>query len=138
MLNVCFGEDAFRALFPCPMRFAALVVFLGCGMCFAGFTGMMLSSRCVPFGCRPAQDARHHGRYKPEGPLRGEMPFFVVGSGTCKAGIAGCIRLAMCSLLFSAGPDALHHGRYEPESLLRGGRAHCRLRQRHAHGWFCG
>ena len=45
---------------------AALVVNFGSGTCYAGFAGMMLSSR-VLFCCLQAQDARHHGRYEPEG-----------------------------------------------------------------------
>ena len=39
----------------------------------------------------------------------------ILGSGMCKAVIAGFKRCALCSLLFLAGSDALHHGGYEPE-----------------------
>ena len=129
LLNVCLssfvGEDAFRAVFPCrpswPMRFAALVVFLGCGMCLAGYTGKVLSSRCVPFGCRPAQDARHHGRYQPEGLLRGEMPFSSsFPAVACARLVLLVLLLALCSLLLSTGPDDRHHGRYGPEGQPRG------------------
>ena len=61
---------------------------------------------------------------------------FVVGGGMCKASIVGFIRLALCFLLFSAGPDALHHGRYEPEGLLRGDAiaAHAQTHQ-HPSSW---
>ena len=107
-------------MFPCrlswPMRFAALIVFLGFGMCLAGCTGMMLSS-CVPFGCRPAQDARHHGQYKPEA-FRGEMPFSPAVA--CAVLVLLALLLMFCSLQLSTGPDARHHGRYGPEGQLRG------------------
>ena len=83
LLDVCFSsfvaEDALRVVFPCrpswPMRFAALVVFLGCGMCLAGFSGIVLSSRCVPFGCRPAIMAGTDQKDS--------------CSGMCKAGFSG-------------------------------------------------
>ena len=34
---------------------------------YAGLPGDVPFSRCVPFGCRQACDARHLGRYEPEG-----------------------------------------------------------------------
>ena len=43
------------------------------------------SSRCVPFGRRLAPDARHRGRYGPEGQCHRRHH----GSGVCVAGIAG-------------------------------------------------
>ena len=42
------------------------------------------------------------------------------GSGRCLAGFAGCLVLALYSLLSSSGPDACHHGRHGPEGQLRG------------------
>ena len=50
--------------------FFALVVVSGGGICWAGLAGC--SSRCVPCCRLQARDARHHGRYGPEGQLRGE------------------------------------------------------------------
>ena len=48
-------------------------------------------SRCVPFCCLQAQDARHHGRYGTEG-LFASIVFalvVVLGTGMCMAGFAG-------------------------------------------------
>ena len=45
---------------------AALVVDCGSGMFLPGLLALC-SSRCLPFGCRQAQDARRLGRYGPEG-----------------------------------------------------------------------
>ena len=53
-----------------------------------------------------ARDARHHGRFGPQGQLC---------SGMCKAWLSDIFLLAMCS---SCGPDALHHGRCGPEGQL--------------------
>ena len=50
----------------CCLFGAALVVFSGSGMCVAGFPGDDLT-RCVPFCGGNAQDARHLGRFGPEG-----------------------------------------------------------------------
>ena len=73
----------------------ALIVDSGSGMCRAGFP----SSRCVPFGCRQAPDARHHGRYGPEGLV---CWFF-------------SMLLALCSLLCLQAQDARLHGRLGPQ-----------------------
>ena len=64
-------------------------------------------SRCVPFFRRQAQDARHHGRYGPEGQLRGES----LGHGARGSDCGKCG--------FSA--VAVHQGR---RHLLRVSEAH--------------
>ena len=48
--------------------------------------GRICILRCVPFGCRQAQDARHLGRCGPEGQLRDRRRY---SSGVCLAGVAG-------------------------------------------------
>ena len=45
----------------------ALAVVDGRRVCADGFAGDECTSRYVPFDCRQAQDARHHGRYGPGG-----------------------------------------------------------------------
>ena len=57
MLGIMAGmnqKDSFAAIV------FALVVVFGSGMCFAGITGVQFAF--VPFRCRQAQDALHHGR----------------------------------------------------------------------------
>ena len=68
------------------------------------------SSRCVPFRCRLAHDAPHHGRYAPEGQL---CALWHVQGSFC-----WYLHLALCSSFFS-GVDALHHGRNGPEGQSR-------------------
>ena len=64
MLGISAGMETEGQL--CCQLEAALVVFLGSGVCLAGFSGDDIS-RCVPFCGRHAQGARHLGRYGPEG-----------------------------------------------------------------------
>ena len=45
---------------------AALVFNCGSGLFWAGFAGDT-AVRCVPFGRQQARDARHFGRYRPDG-----------------------------------------------------------------------
>ena len=58
----------------------------------------------------------------------------IPGSSMCKAGIAGIIRCALCSLLFLAGSDALHHGRHEPEGPFSRSSSSPAW---HVQGWYC-
>ena len=55
----------------------------------------------APRCCRQPQDARHHGRFGPEGLLRGWFALLVT------------LHLALCSFVLS------HHGWYAPEGQLR-------------------
>ena len=92
------------------------------------------NSRCVPFSCRQALDAWHHGRCEPEGQLRGN---YIVdsGSGMYFSGYSGVMLSSRCvPFCCLQAQDARHHVRYVSEGPFRG---HRRLLQWHVLGWFC-
>ena len=61
--------------------------------------------------CRPAIDARHHGRYGSEGQV-------VARSGMCTGGFTGYSAPRAVFLPCLQARDARHHGRYGPEGQL--------------------
>ena len=66
---------------------------------------------------RQAQDARHHGRYEPEGMLRCEEAALIAdfGSGMYMAGFAGDDFSRCVPFCGGHAQDAWHPGRYGPE-----------------------
>ena len=68
----------------------------------------------VSCSCRPAGDARHHGRYGSEGQ-------FVAGSGMCTAGFPGYVTHRTVFLPCLQARDARHHGQYGPEGQFYAG-----------------
>ena len=61
--------------------------------------------------CRPAKDARHHGRNGSEGQV-------VAGSGMCTGSFTGYSAPRAVFLPCLQARDARHHGRYGPEGQL--------------------
>ena len=72
------------------------------------------TSRCVPSCFRQAPDARHHGRYEPEGLFRAlRFRQWHVQGSFCWYFAPRAVFLPWFSR-----PDAQHHGRHEPEGQL--------------------
>ena len=67
-------------------------------MCKAGFA-CLFTSRCVPLCGWQAQDARHLGRYGPGG------QFSSMAVACARRVLPVTMHLALCSLLWFAGPD---------------------------------
>ena len=77
---------------------ATTVVAVGKGSALA----LLFLVRRVPFCCLQAQDARHHGRYGPEGTFRHVCWYLTMS-------------LALCSSWLSQAQDARHHVRHGPQ-----------------------
>ena len=77
----------------------ALFVDSDSGVSQAGFA-VIFTSRCVPFCCRLASDARHHGRYGAEGISRVSEFRQLHVQGSCCWFLLVMIHVALCSLLF--------------------------------------
>ena len=82
---------------------------------FAGLPGVPFS-RCVPFGCRQVCDARHHGRYEPEGQHHARRQ-----SWQWHVQWLYWVRCTLRYVPFwrRQAQDAPHHGRYGPEGQLQ-------------------
>ena len=86
-------------------RVAPRAVFPDSGMCKAGFAFALCSLWLS------LQDARHLGRYGPEGQLCARRCF---SSGLCLAGVAGVCTSYFVPFFRRQAKDALHHGRFGP------------------------
>ena len=91
---------------PCSVVFSSSTLAVVCPRLVL----LIFISRSVPFFCRLAHDARHHGRYGPEGLLHVLVA-------------VACARLVLLAFTpravfpWLAGPDAQLLGQYEPEGF---------------------
>ena len=74
-----------------------------------------LRLRCVPFGCRQAQDACYLGQYGPERQLRARRRY---SGGLCLAGVGGVYTSCCVPFFRRQAQEALHHGRSRPEGQV--------------------